>query len=227
MKTYIIAGGSNGIGLELVNLLIPQHKVVVISRTRGELQDHPNLVHYSYDFSADEALPDLNGKIDGLVYAPGSINLKPFRSLKTFDFQQDWLINFYGAVKFIQHYLPSLNPSSSKVLFSTVAAQTGMAYHTSVAAAKGALESFSKSLAAELAPGTRVNCIAPSLTRTPLADKLISNEARLKAAEERHPLKQIGNPNDIASCALWLLSDQSKFVTAQTFVIDGGISNIR
>jgi NAD(P)-dependent dehydrogenase (short-subunit alcohol dehydrogenase family) len=227
MKTIVIAGGSKGIGLELVQLLIPEHKVFVLSRSLGNLTEHPNLTHYVYDFTSNEPLPDIEDKIDGLVYAPGTINLKPFRSLKLTDFQYDWQLNFYGAVTFIQHYLPQLNKPSSIVLFSTVAAKTGMAFHTSIAAAKGALECFSKSLAAETAPDIRVNCIAPSLTKTTLSEKLIANEARLKAAEERHPLKQIGKAADIAKCAQWLLSDASQFITAQTITIDGGISSIK
>ncbi len=144
------------------------------------------------------------------------------------DYQSDMEINFFGAVRFVQHYLPQLSKQRAAIVFfSTVAVNSGMAFHTSIAAAKGALEAYSRSLAAELAPAVRVNCIAPSLTKTPLAEKLVANEARLKAAEDRHPLKRIGQPSEIASCAEWLISDDANFITAQTITIDGGISNIK
>jgi NAD(P)-dependent dehydrogenase (short-subunit alcohol dehydrogenase family) len=209
MKNIVIAGGSGGIGLELTQRLLPKYNIHVLARNR-------------------RALPVIDGELDALVYAPGSINLKPFRSFKMQDYQSDMEINFFGAVRFVQHYLPQLNKQRAAIVFfSTVAVDSGMAFHTSVAAAKGALEAFSRSLAAELAPAVRVNCIAPSLTKTPLAEKLVANEARLKAAEDRHPLKRIGQPSEIASCAEWLISDDANFITAQTITIDGGISNIK
>ncbi len=228
MKNIVIAGGSSGIGLELVQRLIPQNNVYVLSRYRRDLPVRENLFYTEHDFYTNNALPGINSEIDALVYAPGSINLKPFKSFKIQDFEHDLQINLIGAIKFIQHYLPQLNKKEAAILlFSTVAVNTGMAFHTSVAAAKGALEAFSRSLAAELAPSVRVNCIALSLTPTPLSEKLISSEARLKAAEERHPLKRIGSAYDIAACAEWLISNEAKFITAQTVHIDGGISSIK
>lgn len=228
MKNIVIAGGSGGIGLELTQRLLPKYNIHVLARNRRDLPQAPTMHFHPFDFLSDQALPVIDGELDALVYAPGSINLKPFRSFKMQDYQSDMEINFFGAVRFVQHYLPQLNKQRAAIVFfSTVAVDSGMAFHTSVAAAKGALEAFSRSLAAELAPAVRVNCIAPSLTKTPLAEKLVANEARFKAAEDRHPLKRIGQPSEIASCAEWLISDDANFITAQTITIDGGISNIK
>jgi len=176
-----------------------------------------------------QPLPVIDQTIDGLVYCPGSINLKPFRSLKADDFIQDFQVNLVGAVRCVQQYLPKLQASTnpSVILFSTVAVKTGMSFHASVSAAKGAVEGFGRSLAAELAPKVRVNVIAPSLTATPMAEKLTNSEAKLKASEERHPLKRIGQATEIAAMARHLLSDESGWITGQVFHIDGGMSSLK
>jgi NAD(P)-dependent dehydrogenase (short-subunit alcohol dehydrogenase family) len=147
----------------------------------------------------------------------------------TIYFKNDFETNVLGAVKVIQKYLPNLQKSekASIVLFSTVAVQTGMSFHASVAASKGAIEGLTRSLAAELSPKIRVNCIAPSLTDTPLAAKLLDSEQKKIASSERHPLKTIGEAADVASMVTWLLSDSAKFVTGQVFKMDGGISSIK
>ncbi|MFM7054290.1 MAG: SDR family NAD(P)-dependent oxidoreductase, partial [Bacteroidota bacterium] len=188
------------------------------------------ITHLQADVTnAQSPLPELTSPINGLVYCPGSITLKPFRSLKADDFMNDFQINLLGAVRCIQQYLPRLLETSnpSIVLFSTVAVQSGMAFHASVSAAKGAVEGFGKALAAELAPKVRVNVIAPSLTATPMAEKLTNSEAKLKASEERHPLKRIGQPDEIASMAKYLLSPEAAWVTGQVFHIDGGMSSLK
>jgi NAD(P)-dependent dehydrogenase (short-subunit alcohol dehydrogenase family) len=174
-----------------------------------------------------ETLPDV---LHGLVYCPGTIVLKPFQRLTTDDFLHDLNINFLGAVKVIQNCLSRMkkNPSGgSIVLFSTVAVKTGMAFHASVASAKAAVEGLTRSLAAEFAPRIRVNAIAPSLTETPLAQNLLSSEEKRKASAERHPLKQIGSPQDIAKLAAHLLSDASVWITGQVLHVDGGMSSLR
>jgi NAD(P)-dependent dehydrogenase (short-subunit alcohol dehydrogenase family) len=228
MRNIVIAGGTNGIGLELSKRLMHENNIYVLARNRHNLPLDDKIIFIGHDFNTNHSLPSIDIEIDALVYAPGSINLKPFKTLKIEDFESDLQINLLGAIKFIQHYLPKLNKQNASILlFSTVAVNTGMAYHTSIAAAKGALEAFSRSLAAELAPTVRVNCIAPSLTHTALSEKLISNKVRLKAAEERHPLKRIEQAHDVAACAEWLISDEAKFITAQTFHLDDGISRIK
>ena len=227
MKNYLIAGGTSGIGLELTNSL-SAHQVIVFSRNRRDLPS--GTVHHSIDFSAEVIdFPTIEGAIDGLVYCPGSIRLKPFKLIKDADFLDDWSLNFLGAVKFIRHYLPNLMQSqnASIVLFSTVAVQTGMPFHASIAAAKGAVEALTKSLAAELAPHVRVNCIAPSLTASPLSSALINTEQKLQSGKDRHPLKKIGSAAELASMAAYLLSDNAAFITGQVIAVDGGMSTVR
>ena len=229
-KTYLVVGGTSGIGLETTKLLSRENKVIVISKEKRNLDGLDNVEFYSADITKSaEELPQLSDPIDGLVYCPGTINLKPFKSLKIDDFQNDFEVNLLGAVKVINKYFPNLKSAdkASIVLFSTVAVQTGMPYHASIAAAKGAIEGLTRSLAAEFAPGIRVNCIAPSITNTPLAEKLLNNEAKLKASEDRHPLKRIGSAEEIAELAAFLLSDKSGFVTGQIIKVDGGISSIK
>ena len=222
MKTFLIVGGTSGVGLETTKKLVnSNNKVIVVSRKNKNLENLENVEFLSADIAKDaDELPEIKDSLNGIVYAPGTINLKPFRSLKISDFQNDFDINFLGAVKIISKYLTNLNSSEngSIVLFSTVAVQTGMKYHASIAAAKGAVEGLTKSLAAEFAPKTRVNCIAPSITDTPLAEKL---------SEERHPLNRIGDPKEVAELVSFLLSDDSRFLTGQIFKVDGGLSSIK
>jgi len=230
MNTYIVVGGTSGIGLETTKLLSPNNRVIILSRTNRNLDGLNNVEFHSADVtkSADE-LPQINDPIDGIVYCPGTINLKPLKSLKLEDFQNDLEINLLGAVKVINKYFSNLKSAekASIVLFSTVAVQTGMPYHASIASAKGAIEGLTRSLAAEFSPSIKVNCIAPSITNTPLADKLLNNESKLKASEDRHPLKRIGSAEEIAHTVEFLLSDKSGFITGQIIKIDGGISSVK
>lgn len=230
MKNYLIVGASSGIGLALAKKLkVEGHQVfgTYCNATTAEV-DHPSYHHLdvlaeSLDFAY---LPD---QIDGLVYCPGSINLKPFSRIKPTAFIADFELQVVGAVKVIQAVLPKLKKSvdASIVLFSTVAVQTGFSFHAQVATSKGAIEGLTRSLAAEFAPTVRVNAIAPSLTQTPLATKLLSNEDKIKANAERHPLKRIGQPDDIAGMAEFLLSDKASWISGQIFHVDGGMSGIK
>lgn len=228
MKHYVIVGASSGIGFELAKILSTSNNITALSRSEKDVNNLSNTTFYSVDISEENPnFPVIDKPIDGLIYCPGTINLKPFRSLRSEDYLNEWNINFLGAVKTIKHFLPQLQhaENSSIVLFSTVAVQTGMAFHASIAAAKGAVEGLSRSLAAEFAPKVRVNAVAPSLTNTPLADKLINAEAKLKSAEDRHPLKKIGTPNDIANAVQYLLN--ANWVTGQIISVDGGMSALR
>jgi len=231
MKRYLVVGGTSGIGLEITKLLNQnENQVIVLSREKRNLDELINVSFLSADVTKSiEELPEINDKLDGLVYCPGTINLKPFKNLKIEDFKKDLEINFFGAVKVINKYLSNLvqSKNASIVLFSTVAVQTGMPYHSSIASAKGAIEGLTRTLAAEFAPEIRVNCIAPSLTNTPLAEKFINSENKLKASQDRHPLKRIGNPKEIAELVYFLLSESSSFITGQIIKVDGGISSIR
>lgn len=228
-KNILIIGGSSGIGRALVGLLAPTHNIYVASRS-NETLDNTGVTHLSFDVLNDAldvtALPE---QLDGFVYCPGSINLRPFRGLKPETFQQDFEINVVGAVKSLQAVLPLLqkSPAASLVFFSTVAVQTGMPFHASVASAKGAIEGLTRSLAAEYAPKFRVNCIAPSLTQTPLADKFLNNEAKLEKAQARHPLQQVGSAENVAQMAAFLLGEESQWMTGQILHVDGGIGDLK
>ncbi|MFO0357276.1 MAG: SDR family NAD(P)-dependent oxidoreductase [Sphingobacteriaceae bacterium] len=227
MRTTVIVGASSGIGESLAKLLLDQgQQVISISRNTPRVKVTK---HYTYDVLSELPFPELDTPVDGLVYCPGSINLKPIRGLKEADYMADFKLNTLGAIKFIQAYQKLLQNSTnaSIVLFSTIAVQTGMAYHSSVAVSKGAIEGLTRSLAAEFAPKIRVNCIAPSLTDTPLANKLISTPEKLQASANMHPLKRIGSADDIANAADYLLSDRASWVSGQILHIDGGSSKLK
>ncbi|HKL36159.1 MAG TPA: SDR family oxidoreductase [Salegentibacter sp.] len=226
-KNILLIGGSTGIGLEIANQLVKENNVIVASRNKGELND--DIQHLEFDVLNDNIeeleLPD---ELNGLVYCPGSINLKPFKMLKHKDFEAEMNLNFLSLVKVIHGVMPKLKKAdhASLVFFSTVAVKVGMPFHTSVAAAKGAIEGFAKSLAAEYAPTLRVNVIAPSLTDTPLAEKLLSNDSKKEKMSERHPLKRVGNAKDIANAATFLLSEENSWITGQIIGVDGGLSTL-
>ena len=176
------------------------------------------------DALTDE-LPEIDG-LTGIVYCPGSINLKPFHRLTQDDFLDDYQKNVLGAVRVLQFYFRTLKKNKgSVVLFGTVASQQGMPFHASIAAAKGGLEALARSLAAEWAPNIRVNIVNPSLTDTPLAEALLSTEQKRENAAQRHPLKKIGTPKDIAKAAVFCL--ENDWVTGQSIGVDGGMSSVR
>lgn len=227
---YLIVGGNSTIGQLLVDSLADKgHTCYVISRT--PLKSNGGNIHFlEMDILNDEIPEDyLPEALDGLVYLPGTINLKPFRALKPDDFREAYEINFMGAVKSIQAAEKALKKSdnASIVLFSTVAVQTGMPFHAAVASAKGAIEGLTRSLAAEFAPKIRVNSIAMSLTDTKMAERFLSSDAKLEASRNRHPMKEVGQPEDMAAITEFLLGSNAKWVTGQIIGADGGIGTLR
>ncbi|MBL7812876.1 MAG: SDR family oxidoreductase [Bacteroidetes bacterium] len=227
VKTMLVVGGSGGIGSALIARLQTRGvQCIDWSRTVGVHKE--GVLQIQTDITADTALPEICGPLHGLVYCPGSINLKPFHRISMTEFRQEMEINFMGAVRCLQHVLPNLKEGKgSVVLFSTVAVQTGMPFHSSIAAAKGAVEGLVHSLAAELAPHIRINGIAPSLTHTPLAEKLLSTPEKQEAAAQRHPLKRTGTPDDIAAMADFLLSEDASWISGRIFAVDGGMGNLK
>lgn len=230
MARYLVIGGATGIGAALVKELIADNHEVVAASRSIEAADLPaGVQRITYDVTNSETLEGLPDSLDGLVYCPGSIDLKPFKRIKMEDWQHEMQLNFFGAIGVLQQSLPLMKDSAnaSVVLFSTVAVQQGLPFHSSIAAAKGAVEGLVRSLAAEYAPKIRFNAIAPSLVDTPLASNLLSNERKRESNAERNPLKKLGRPEDLAQMAAYLLSEKGQWITGQILKVDGGMSSIR
>jgi NAD(P)-dependent dehydrogenase (short-subunit alcohol dehydrogenase family) len=225
MKNYLVVGGNSGIGKAIAQELAVQgHQIIVISKTAASSVQTENIKYYNCDITEETpTFPEDIEKLDGIIYCPGTINLRPFKALKQSEFMHDLQVNYLGAIKTIQRYIPQLLLGSDPniLLFSTVAVKKGMPFHTSIAGAKGAVEGLTISLAAEYAPKLRVNAIAPSLTQTPLSEKLLNSEAKIISAGERHPLKRIGQTTDIVNAALYLLN--ASWVTGQIMPVEGGM----
>lgn len=226
-KTFLFAGASSAIAIEAAKQLKLQgHKVIGIS-TKQTIDVYDEF--FTIEKYENTALPALEEKLDGLVYFPGTINLKPFHRLTSQEFQRDYEINALVAVQVTQVYLPLLKKASqsSIVYFSSVAAKVGMPFHTSIAMAKAAIEGLTKSLAAELAPSVRVNCIAPSLTQTPLAERFTSTPEKIEASAKLNPLKKLGSPEELANALVFLLTERSSWMTGQIVAVDGGMSTLK
>jgi NAD(P)-dependent dehydrogenase (short-subunit alcohol dehydrogenase family) len=230
MKKYLVIGCSSGIGRAIFNSLAKGHQVTG-TYYKNQPQNPPSnsSIHYLNVLDEDLDFSFIPEKLDGLIYCPGSIHLKPFHRFKEEDFIKDYQLQLIGAVKVIQACLAALKKSeqASIVLFSTVAVQNGFSFHSLVSSNKGAIEGLTRALSAELAPKIRVNCIAPSITDTPLAQSILSTPEKREANAQRHPLKAIGSPDDIANAALFLLGEESKWMTGQILHLDGGIGTIR
>ena len=230
MKNYIVIGGSSGIGKAVVDILENEGDTVYSTYNQNETSDRPHVHFQKYDVMNDtlnlESFPD---EIHGLVYCPGSINLKPFHRFMEDDFIEDFKLQVLGATKSIQQLLPRMKKSgnASIVLFSTIAVQNGFTFHSQVAMSKGAIEGLTRSLAAEFSPTIRVNAIAPSLTQTNLSSKLLSTDEKIAAQADKNPLKKVGSPKDIAEAVVYLLTDKSSWVTGQILHVDGGFSVIK
>ncbi|MFM7182320.1 MAG: SDR family NAD(P)-dependent oxidoreductase [Verrucomicrobiales bacterium] len=221
----LVVGAAHGIGAAVARKLRASgHEVLATSRNPDG--NETTLSFDATDSSPSLVLPD---KLDGIVYCPGTVNLKPFHRLTSAEIQNDLEVNTLGAVRLLQLALPALKKSdrASVVLFSTIAVGTGLPMHASIAMAKGAIEGLARSLAAEWAPKIRVNVIAPSLTDTPLVAPLVSTPEKKEASSARHPLKRIGDADETAAWVEHLLGPASGFMTGQVIRLDGGMSSVR
>lgn len=231
MANYLIVGGSSGIGKALAEQLVQEgHQVFATYNTHPLTSNNSQLTYHSLNVLDENIqLSFLPETLDGIAFCPGAIQLRPFARIQTTDFIADYNLQVVGAIKVIQAALPALKnaPQASIVLFSTVAVQLGLNFHSLVAASKGAIEGLTRSLAAELAPKIRVNAIAPSLTNTPLAAALLNSDQKMEANAERHPLKRVGTPEDIASMAAFLLSPKTSWITGQILSVDGGMGSLK
>ena len=230
-KNIVVIGAGKGIGLKIASNLAENNTVFALSRTATEEIQNLNVEFHEFNVLTDTydqfQFPE---EIHGLVYCPGSINLKPFHRFSEEEFLEDLQLNFMGAVKAVQYFLPALKRSknASILFFSTVAAKIGMPFHASIASSKSALEGLTISLSAELAIyNVRVNAIAPSLTNTSLAEKLLSSQEKIDASANRHPLKRIGDPEEMGKIASFLLSDDASWITGQIIAVDGGMGSIK
>jgi NAD(P)-dependent dehydrogenase (short-subunit alcohol dehydrogenase family) len=230
-KNLLIIGGSSGIGNHLAHKIADKHRVYATYNKHTPIPPENDRLSFHFcNVTDDETdfsyLPE---KLHGIVYCPGTISLKPFARIQPEEFINDYRLNVTGAINIIQQVLPKLKASGNAavILFSTVAVQQGFNFHSLVAASKGAIEGLTRALAAELAPAIRVNCIAPSITETPLSSSLLNTDTKKEANASRHPLKRIGNPADIANLASFLLSDESSWITGQILAADGGMSSIK
>ncbi len=228
MKNYLVIGGSNGIGKSIVEILHASGNKVWASYNHNQVS-LPGVEYFKWQHQETFDQENLPETLDGLVYCPGSIDLKPFSRFKPQDFIDDFELQVIGAMRVLQANEKALKKSdnASVVLFSTVAVQQGFNFHTKVSTSKGAVEGLMRSLAAEWAPKVRVNAIAPSLTDTPLAQRLLGSDEKKQLHAERHPLKKIGEAKDIAGMAEFLLSQKSGLMTGQVLSVDGGMSRIK
>lgn len=237
-RKIIIYGGASGIGLATGKQLKEKgYALHLVGRNEEALASAADGLGAGFTVG-DVKDTDLFGRVaedagksvHGLVYAVGTINLGAFQRFKEADYLEDFRVNAVGAALAVQSVLPALKNSfgtASVVLYSTIAVQQGFKLHASIGMAKGAVEGLSLSLAAELAPKIRVNVIAPSLTNTPLASGILSNEKMAEAIAKMHPLPRLGTPEDIASMTAFLISDESDWMTGQVLRVDGGRSTLR
>jgi NAD(P)-dependent dehydrogenase (short-subunit alcohol dehydrogenase family) len=239
-REVLILGGSGGVGSALAEYLssagTPVH---LMARNRDRLESVASGLEHARVSTVDvldpQSMKEVVGRaadaadgIGGLAYCIGSIALKPLKAARENDFLDAFRLNALGAVIAVQAAEQGLRRGNgSVVLFSTIAAGSGFPNHAVIAAAKGATESLSRSLAADLAPEVRVNCVAPSLLQTPLAERFTSNEATAQAIARMHPLPRLGEPKDAAAVAAFLLSPDSGWITGQVIPVDGGRSTVR
>ena len=231
-KKYLIFGATGSIGSSLANQFYEEKKDChLIARNKEEVEKIAKKLNYSFsicdvlrmDFAKklSEELVDI--EILGIAYCVGSIDIKPFKLTKASDFVSSYVLNLVGVTEIIRNFQENLNRNNaSVVLFSTVAAKKGFINHSIISSAKSGVEGLTVALAAEFAPNIRVNCIAPSLTKSKMAKNVIKNSKIEESIAKLHPLKRIGEGVDAANLAHFLLSENSSWITGQIIGVDGG-----
>ena len=216
----LLVGASSDISMSLQNNFSSNYEFISLSSNSDFSSiDNFNILDPATYLEIDS--------IDGIVYFPGSINLKPFKRLSMDEFKKDYDINVLGVLNILKFYQSKLSIGASVVFISSVAASVGMPFHSSISMCKSSLEALARSLAAEWAPKVRVNCVAPSLVNTKLSERFFRNEKQQEQMNSRHPLNKTGNPEDISNAIEFLLSKKSSWVTGQILNIDGGISSLK
>jgi len=221
MKNILLVGSSSDSARSLIELYSDKYNFIRLSRNGIESKVD------NFDILDSDTYYTNDIKYDGLVYFPGTINLRPFKNLKMKDFYKDFDINVMGLVKILKFYMPYFNDGCSMVFISSLAGKIGLPFHSSISISKSALVGLCKSLAAEYAPKYRVNCISPSLFKSKMSERLLKNDISKERIKNNNPLKKIGNTDDIASLLNFLLSDESQWITGQDISIDGGMSSLK
>ena len=219
MKNILLVGASSKVSIDLFDSYKENYNFIRLSRTEDN-SDFKN-----FDILDNLTFPKIED-LDGIVYFPGNINLKPFKRIKIDDFQNDYNINVVGLLNVLRFYERSLNNSSSIVMFSSVAAKVGMPFHSSIAMCKSAITSLSRTLAAEWSPKIRLNTISPSLFSSAMSEKFLKDDNMAERMSIKHPLNRVGSVSDITSMINFLISEQSSWITGQDFSVDGGMSTI-
>ena len=181
--------------------------------------------YLKFDILDTLTFPDIDN-LDGIIYFPGNINLKPFKRIKIEEFQNDYNINVVGLLNILKFYERSLNDSASIVMFSSIAAKVGMPFHSSIAMSKAAITSLSRTLSAEWSPKIRLNTISPSLFSSTMSEVFLKDDNMIERMSNKHPLDRVGSVSDISSMINFLISDNSSWITGQDFSVDGGLSTI-
>jgi 3-oxoacyl-[acyl-carrier protein] reductase len=221
MKNILLVGANSDSAKSLIEQYSDKYNFIKLSRNAIDSE----VDKFDINNSATYYSSDI--RYDGLIYFPGTINLRPFKSLKINDFYNDFDINVMGLVRILKFYIPYFNDGCSIVFVSSIAAKVGLPYHSSISISKSALVGLCKALAAEYAPKFRLNCISPSLFRSKMSERILKNNTAEERIKNNNPLKKIGSTKDIASLLNFLLSNDSKWITGQDISVDGGISSLK
>jgi NAD(P)-dependent dehydrogenase (short-subunit alcohol dehydrogenase family) len=219
MKNILLVGASSKVSIDLIEKYSFNYNFISLSR-------NDNYSDYlKFDILDTLTFPDIDN-LDGIIYFPGNINLKPFKRIKIEEFQNDYNINVVGLLNILKFYERSLNDSASIVMFSSIAAKVGMPFHSSIAMSKAAITSLSRTLSAEWSPKIRLNTISPSLFSSTMSEVFLKDDNMIERMSNKHPLDRVGSVSDISSMINFLISDNSSWITGQDFSVDGGLSTI-